>query len=138
MFATVQDQRTPVSTNPVQPPADERRSIAWVGKSVIFKGELISSEDMIIDGRVEGTIEVHDHALTIGPAAQIQADIAARSVTIRGSVTGTITAANLVEIRETGSVEGDITSPHVSVAEGAVVHGRIDTLTKRADGSGKK
>jgi len=112
--------------------------VAWVGKSVIFKGELISSEDMIIDGRVEGTIEVHDHALTIGPAAQIKADIAARSVTVRGSVTGTITAANLVEIRETGSVEGDITSPHVSVAEGAVVHGRIDTLTKRAESTGKK
>src|SRR5262252_7738538 len=130
MFATVQDQRTPVSTTTVQPPADERRSVAWVGKSVIFKGELISSEDM--------TIEVHDHALTIGPAAQIQADIAARSVTIRGTVTGTVTAANLVEIRETGSVEGDITSPHVSVAEGAVVHSRIDTLTKRAEGTGKK
>jgi len=134
MFATVQDARSPVP-NPVQPPADERRSIAWVGKSVIFKGELISSEDMIIDGRVEGTIEVHDHSLTIGPTAQIQADIAARSVTIRGTVTGTITAANLVEIRETGSIEGDIVAPHVSVAEGAVVCGRIDTLTKRADGS---
>jgi cytoskeletal protein CcmA (bactofilin family) len=137
MFATAQDARTPLP-KPVQPPSDERRAIAWVGKSVIFKGELISSEDMIIDGRVEGTIEVHDHSLTIGPAAQIEADIAARSVTIRGSVTGTITAANLVEIRETGSVEGDIVSPHVSVAEGAVVHGRIDTLTKRADGSSRK
>jgi cytoskeletal protein CcmA (bactofilin family) len=137
MFATVQDARTPVP-NTVQPPADERRAIAWVGKSVIFKGELISSEDMIIDGCVEGTIEVHDHALTIGPAAQIRADIAARSVTIRGTVTGSITAANLVEIRETGSLEGDITSPHVSVAEGAIVRGRIDTLTKRADGSSPK
>src|SRR5689334_20042975 len=134
MFATVQDTRTPAPTT-VQPPADERRAIAWVGKSVIFKGELISSEDMIIDGRVEGTIEVHDHVLTIGPAAQIQADIAARSVTIRGTVTGSITAANLVEIRETGSLEGDITAPHVSVAEGAIVRGRIDTLAKRSDGS---
>jgi len=64
-------------------------------------------------------------------AAQIQADIDARSVTIRGAVIGTITAASLVEIRETGSVEGDIVSPHVSVAEGAVVRGRIDTLTHR-------
>src|SRR5262249_48821549 len=111
MFATVQDARTPVA-NPVQPPADERRAIAWVGKSVIFKGELISSEDMIIDGRVEGTIEVHDHSLTIGPAAQIEADIVARSVTIRGTVTGTIVAGNLVEIRETGSHAGDSTAPH--------------------------
>ncbi|SRR5258706_7971125 len=132
MFATVQDTRTPVPTT-VQPPADERRAVAWVGKSVIFKGELISSEDMIIDGRVEGTIEVHDHSLTIGPAAQILADIDAKSVTIRGTVTGTITAATLVEIRETGSIEGDIIAPHVSVAEGAVVRGRIDTLTQRAD-----
>jgi cytoskeletal protein CcmA (bactofilin family) len=137
MFATVQDARTPVP-NTVQPPADERRAIAWVGKSVIFKGELSSSEDMIIDGRVEGTIEVHDHALTIGPAAEIQADIAARSVTIRGTIKGTITATSLVEIRETGSIEGDIMAPHVSVAEGAVVRGRIDTLATRADGSGRK
>lgn len=137
MFATIQDSRAPIP-NPVQPPADERRAIAWVGKSVIFKGELISSEDMIIDGRVEGTIEVHDHTLTIGPAAQIDADIAARSVTVRGTVTGTITADSLVEIRETGSVEGDIVSPHVSLAEGAIVRGRIDTLTKRADGSSNR
>jgi cytoskeletal protein CcmA (bactofilin family) len=136
MFATVQDTRTPVP-NPVQP-SEERRAIAWVGKSVVFKGELISSEDMIIDGRVEGTIEVNDHALTIGPAAQIRADISALSVTVRGTVTGTITAAGLVEIRETGSLEGDIISPHVSVAEGAVVRGKIDTLTKRADGSSPK
>jgi cytoskeletal protein CcmA (bactofilin family) len=64
----------------------ERRVVAWVGKSVVFRGDLISSEDMTIDGRVEGSIEVRNHHLTIGPNASIEADIAARLVTLFGKV----------------------------------------------------
>jgi cytoskeletal protein CcmA (bactofilin family) len=107
--------------------ADERRTVAWVGKSVIFKGDLISSEDMTIDGRVEGSIELRDHTLTIGPDADIRANIIARAVTIFGSVTGSINAANKVDIRETGSVEGDINSPKLAIADGAHLRGRVDT-----------
>ena len=112
-------------------PAEERRVIVWVGKSVIFKGELVSSEDMTIDGRVEGTIDVRDNALTIGPDADIQADITAKTITIHGSVTGSIKASDKVDIRETGTVDGDIVAPKVVMAEGADLHGRIDTLTGR-------
>jgi cytoskeletal protein CcmA (bactofilin family) len=110
--------------------AAERRVVAWVGKSVIFRGDLISSEDMTIDGRVEGTIELRDHSLTIGPDADIRADIVAKSVTVLGSVTGTITATDKVDIREAGSVEGDILSPRIAMVEGAVLRGRVDTGTK--------
>lgn len=118
------------NTDPVAAsrPGEERRVIVWVGKSVIFKGELVSSEDMSIDGRVEGTIEVRDHGLTIGPDADIRADITAKAIIIHGAINGTVTASDKVEIRETGSVTGDIRAPRVSMADGALVHGHIDTL----------
>lgn len=119
-------------------PAEERRVIAWVGKSVVFKGDLISSEDMTIDGRVEGTIEVRDHSLTIGPDADIRADIVARTVIILGAVTGSITAHDTVDIRETGSVEGDILSSRLAMADGAVVRGRVETGTRRAGQNGPR
>jgi cytoskeletal protein CcmA (bactofilin family) len=107
--------------------SDERRAVAWVGKSVVFKGDLISSEDMTIDGRVEGTIDVHDHALTIGPDAHIQADVVARIVTVLGKVAGTITASEKIYICETGSVEGDVLSPRLAMLDGALLRGRVDT-----------
>jgi len=107
-------------------PTAERRIVAWVGKSVVFKGDLISAEEMTIDGRVEGTIEVRGHALTIGPDADIRADIIAQAVVVLGAVTGSITAQDRVDIAETGSVDGSILSPRLAVAEGAVLRGRVD------------
>jgi cytoskeletal protein CcmA (bactofilin family) len=103
--------------------------MVWVGKSVVFKGELVSSEDMSIDGRVEGTVDVRDHTLTVGPDAEIHANISAKTITIHGAVTGSIKASDKVDIRETGKVDGDITAPRVAMAEGADLHGRIDTLS---------
>src|SRR5262252_8910985 len=92
----------PITPRPVE---EERRLVAWVGKSVLFRGDLISLEDMTIDGRVEGTIELRDHTLTIGPDATIQADIIAKSVSILGKVIGSISASETIYIAETGSVE---------------------------------
>jgi cytoskeletal protein CcmA (bactofilin family) len=106
---------------------EERRLVAWVGKSVVFTGNLTSLEDMTIDGRVEGTIEVRDHDLTIGPDANIQATISARVVTVLGVVTGAITATTKVDIHESGTVNGDITAPRLVIAEGAQFQGRADT-----------
>lgn len=112
----------PVGTRP----AEERRVVAWVGKSILFRGDLIGLEDMAIDGRVEGTIELRDHSLTVGPDAHIQADIVAKVVMIHGNVVGKITASDAVYIHETGSVEGNITSPRLAMADGAVVKGQVD------------
>ena len=114
--------------------AEERRIIVWVGKSVVFKGELVSSADMSIDGRVEGTVDVRDHALTVGPDAEIHANISARTITIHGAVTGFVKASHKVDIRETGKVDGNITAPRVVMAEGADLHGRIDTSSGRDPG----
>src|SRR5688500_20032703 len=88
-------------------PAGERRVMVWVGKSVVFKGELVSSEDMSIDGRVEGTVDVRDHTLTIGPDAEIHANISAQIITIHGAVAGSVTARDKVDIRDTGQVDGN-------------------------------
>jgi cytoskeletal protein CcmA (bactofilin family) len=133
---TGQDEgpRAPQTAAPTVPPrpAEERRLVAWVGKSVLFRGDLIGLEDMSIDGRVEGTIELRDHCLTIGPDAHIHADVSAKVVTVLGVVVGTITASEAVDIRETGSVEGNITSPRLAMADGAVVRGRVDTGRSRA------
>jgi cytoskeletal protein CcmA (bactofilin family) len=109
-------------------PVEERRLVAWIGKSVVFKGDLVSSEDMAIDGRVEGTIDVRGHTLTIGPDADIRADIHAGTVTIEGMVAGRITADHKVEIRPTGTVEGDIFAPRLAMADGAILRGRVGSL----------
>ena len=123
--AVVLDAATPAQSNAQSAPAlprEERRVAAWIGKSVIFKGDLISSEEMTIDGRVEGTIEVRGHGLTIGPDADIRADIVAESLNVLGAVTGSITAKGKVDIAETGSVEGAILALRMHV------HGARDEL----------
>jgi cytoskeletal protein CcmA (bactofilin family) len=128
--------RQPQTADPAAPgrPLDEeQRIVAWVGKSVVFKGDLSSSEDMTIDGRVEGTVKLRDHGLTIGPNAAIRADIVAKTVIVRGAVTGTVTAGDKVVVSETGSVEGDIISPRLALADGAVLRGRVDTLTRQPE-----
>jgi cytoskeletal protein CcmA (bactofilin family) len=124
--------QTPVPTpGAARPePADERRTVAWLGKSVLFRGDLISLEDMSVDGRVEGTIELRSHTLTIGPEAQIKADIVAKRVVVRGAVTGTITASEKVEILETAVLEGEISSPRVSIADGASIQGQVKTTAR--------
>lgn len=113
-------------------PAEERRVVAWVGKSVIFKGDLVSSEDMTIDGRIEGTIEVRDHSLTIGPDADIRADIVAKTVIVLGRVTGSITAHDKVDIRQTGSVEGDILCARLAIVDGGLLRGKVESGTRHA------
>ena len=114
-------------------PSDQRRMAARVGTSVVFRGDLISLEDLTIDGRVEGTIELRGHNLTVGPDAHIHADVVAKNVTVLGTVTGTITARETVALSETGSVEGNITSLRLAMADGAVLRGRVDTGTGAPD-----
>jgi cytoskeletal protein CcmA (bactofilin family) len=111
-------------------PVEERRLVAWVGKSVIFKGELVSSEDMAIDGRVEGTIDVRGHTLTVGPDADIRATILAGTVTVLGAVTGKITAEHRVDLRPSATVDGEIVAPRLAMADGAILRGRVGSRTE--------
>jgi len=103
-----------------------------IGKSVVIKGELNGSEDLTIEGQVEGTIQLRDHVLTIGPNGKIKAQVFAKSVIVLGEVTGNVTASEKVDIRDKGSVDGDIISPRVAIAEGAHFRGSVDMQRKGA------
>jgi cytoskeletal protein CcmA (bactofilin family) len=102
------------------------RSTVNIGKSVVIKGELNGSEDLTIEGQVEGKIELRQNVLTIGPNGKIKAQVFAKSVVILGEVTGNVTASEKVDIRDNGSVDGDIAAPRVAIAEGAHFRGSID------------
>src|SRR5689334_21437172 len=91
----------PAATSPAPAPVSpERRTAGWIGKSVTIKGDVVSAEDLTIDGRVDGTIELGDHSLTIGVGAAVRADLKAHTVLISGSVVGNVTATDRIEIRE--------------------------------------
>ncbi len=104
---------------------EERRVAAWIGGSIVIKGNLTSSEDMTIAGQVEGDVALREHTLVIAPRARIRGNIFARAVAVHGEVEGGITAEHKVEIGETGSVSGDITAPRMVVVEGGVLRGGL-------------
>lgn len=104
----------------------ERRVTAWIGRAVRIEGKVISAEDLVIDGRVDGSIELSDHNLTIGPTGTIHANLYAKRIVISGTITGDVTALEQVELRETGTVTGDISAPRFVMADGATVVGKVD------------
>ena len=106
------------------------RDRVQIGRSVILKGELTGSEDLAIEGQIEGKIELPDHVLTIGPNGKIRATIVAKAVVVLGEVLGNIVATEKVDIRDNGSVDGDITAPRVAIAEGAQFRGKVDMQRK--------
>jgi cytoskeletal protein CcmA (bactofilin family) len=122
----------PAAAPPAAPAArhdDHRtahRDVVNIGKSVVIKGELNGSEDLTIEGHVEGRIELRDHVLTIGPNGRIKAEVFAKAVIVLGEVAGNVTASEKVDIRDNGSVDGDIISPRVAIAEGAHFRGSVD------------
>lgn len=107
-------------------------SAALIGKSVVVKGELEGSEDLTIEGQVEGKIELRDHTLTIGHGGRIKAQVFAKSVVVCGELVGNINASENVEIRDSGTVDGDVVSPRVAIADGAHFRGSIDMQRKGA------
>ena len=106
------------------------RDVVNIGKSVVIKGELNGSEDLTIEGHMEGKIELKDHVLTIGPNGKIKAAVFAKAVIVLGEVHGNVTASEKVDIRDGGSVNGDIVSPRVAIAEGAHFRGAVDMQRK--------
>lgn len=105
--------------------AEERRAAAWIGASLIVKGDLISSEDITIAGKVEGDVTVKGHTLTIAPRASIRGNIVARAVVVQGEVVGSITSDGKIDVGETGSIEGEIKAARLAVTEGATLRGRV-------------
>jgi cytoskeletal protein CcmA (bactofilin family) len=103
---------------------------ASIGKSIVINGELSGSEDLTIEGRVDGKIELRDHILTVGSNGRIKAQISAKAIVVLGQVTGNLNATEKVDIKETGSVEGDVVAPRVAIADGSHFKGSIDMQKK--------
>jgi len=97
-----------------------------IGKSVVIKGDLTASEDLTIEGQVEGKIELRNNILTIGANGRIKAQVQAKAVVVLGEVTGNVTATERVDIRDNGSVDGDLSAPRIAIADGAHFRGSID------------
>ncbi len=111
--------------NDPQNATTERRA-AWIGKAVRVEGKVISAGDLTIDGDVDGAIEVGEHDLTIGHEASVKADLKGRVITISGNVTGNVQAVEKVDLRSSGSVQGNIATPRFSMADGANVTGKVN------------
>src|SRR5260370_36263129 len=97
-----------------------------IGKSVIIRGELSGSEDLYIDGDVEGTVTLPESRLPIGPNARVRADISVRDVIIFGHLTGNVQATGRVDLRQSAIVNGDILAGRLSIEESAVLTGRVE------------
>jgi cytoskeletal protein CcmA (bactofilin family) len=115
---------------------EERRVAAWIGSSILIKGDLTSSENMTVAGRVEGDITVREHAVVIAEGGTVRGNIIARDVVVHGEVLGTITAQSRVEVAPTGSVHGDIVAPRMMLTEGATLHGRIGIVATSSGAKG--
>ena len=106
--------------------------MATIGQSIIFKGELSGEEDLEIEGRVDGSIRLEKHQLTVGANGNLTADVTAKSIVVIGQVKGNLTASERIEIQATGVVQGDIKAPRLNVQEGAVLNGTIDMSASSA------
>ena len=118
---------------PLDAPADHTNG--WLGSSLRVKGEITGTEDLLIDGSVEGLIQLDERKLTVGTTARLTADINARDVVVYGYVKGNVRAKGRIEIRKGGSVIGNLTTAQIMIEDGADFKGsiEIDRSTKEAD-----
>jgi cytoskeletal protein CcmA (bactofilin family) len=104
----------------------ERADVGHIGKSVVIRGELTGSEDLYLDGDIEGTIDLRDHKLVIGPNGKIKATITARDLVVHGKVEGNVTGSERVELKKSCSLVGDISTQRIVIEDGAYFKGAID------------
>lgn len=122
----------PMSTLPtrvVEPTAEPGRGgQAILGKSVIVKGQIVSREDLTIDGEVEGTVELQEHRLTIGPNGKVTATVKAREVVVLGTLHGNVETRDRIHIRKEAKLVGDIHTARIEIEDGAYFKGNIDIV----------
>jgi cytoskeletal protein CcmA (bactofilin family) len=129
------NREKPVKATPAIPAAPEpqpdplkeiRAAHMHIGRSVWISGQVSGAEDLAVDGRLEGRIDLPDHAVTIGPNARVKADIVAKVVTVFGSVVGSVTAFDKTEIRRGGSLQGDLICGRIAMQDGAHFCGKVE------------
>jgi len=123
----------PMSTIPNRPAGMTPEPVvrggnAVLGKSVIVKGQIFSREDLTIDGEVEGTVELQEHRLTVGPNGKVMATIKAREICIIGTVNGNVEASDKIDIRKEAKLVGDIRTARIVIEDGAYFKGNIDII----------
>jgi cytoskeletal protein CcmA (bactofilin family) len=106
--------------------APKTGDFAHIGKSVVIKGELSGSEDLYVDGNVEGKIELRNHSLTIGPNGNVKADISAKAVVIQGKLEGNVSASERVDLRKSAVMTGDLVTQRIAIEEGAFLKGKVE------------
>ncbi|HEX9668992.1 MAG TPA: polymer-forming cytoskeletal protein [Thermoanaerobaculia bacterium] len=122
---------TPTTTAPPAAPAPAARGErATIGPSIFIKGDLAGEEDLIIEGRVEGRVDLRQHNLTVGKNGRVKADLVGRVVTVEGEVDGNVFAEEQAVVRTSGTVHGNITSPRVTLEDGSKFKGSIDMEAK--------
>lgn len=131
--AEVKKENVPVSTTPFRnPESDTRASQATIGKAVKINGQIVSREDLFIDGDVEGTVELNDNKITIGPNGRVQAAVRAREVVVLGAIQGNVEATDRIDIRKEARLVGDIKTARIVIEDGAYFKGSIDIVKSEA------
>jgi len=124
------------SAQPAAPAASTDR--ATIGRSITIRGDVTGDEDLVIQGRVEGSVDLKQHAVTVGAEGQVKASITGRVVIVEGKVVGNVTGHERIVLRSTASVEGDISAPRVVLEDGARFRGGVDMTEAGERGSPAK
>jgi cytoskeletal protein CcmA (bactofilin family) len=119
-----------ISMEPVK--SFDRNDVAHIGKSVLIKGELSGSEDLFLDGEVEGKIELRGHALTVGPNGRVKANVNARDLILNGKIEGNVQCSGRVELKKSAVLTGDIVTQRIIIEDGALFKGSIDIQKETA------
>jgi len=122
----------PVATNAFKAPEVDNRGSASIGKAVKVNGQIFSKEDLYIDGDIEGTIELAENKLTIGPSGRVQAGVKAREVVVLGQIQGNVEAVDRLDIRKDAKLVGDIKTARIVIEDGAYFKGSIDIVKQDA------
>lgn len=128
------NKESAVAMHPLDAAANH--ATGWLGSSLCVKGDIIGTEDLLIDGSVEGLIQLDERKLTVGKTAKLTADINARDVVVHGYVKGNVRAKGRIEIRKDGSVIGNLTTAQIMIEDGADFKGSIEidrSAAKEAD-----
>ena len=124
-----------MSTDALRQSATSSSATARLGASLHVKGEITGHEDLLVDGSVEGLIQLEDRKLTVGSTAKVSADVVAREVVVYGNVKGNLRARDRIEIKKDGSVVGDLTTARIMIEDGAYFKGSIE-IDKTGDAAG--
>jgi cytoskeletal protein CcmA (bactofilin family) len=103
--------------------------LANIGKTVTVKGDLSGSEDIYVDGVVEGNIQLPGFSVTVGPSGRVRADVTAKNLTVGGTLDGNVHASERTELRKTAVVTGDVQTKRIAMEEGAYFKGKLEILT---------